>query len=92
MVLRVPEESFTPALLERVALRYCTTNALDWWFSEHNSGPYFSTLIGRIPIIRTPKYGTSNFRKLPDGSTSNFGALRSLETCLWSFPGLSVLV
>ena len=39
MVLRVPEESFKAAVLERVALRYCTTNALDWWFPNIIADP-----------------------------------------------------
>ena len=32
---------------------------------SENRGPSYSTLKSRILIIRTPKYGTPNFRKLP---------------------------
>ena len=33
---------------------------------SENRGPEYSTLNSRTPIIRIPKQGTPNFRKLPD--------------------------
>ena len=35
---------------------------------SENRGPWYGTLSSRIPIIRTPKYGTPYFRKLPYSS------------------------
>ena len=43
------------------------------WFHmgvSENRGPYYSTLNSRILIIRTPRQGTPNFRKLPHESPS----------------------
>ena len=44
---------------------------------SENRGPRYRTLNSRILIIRTPKYGTPNFRKLP------YGALGSLKVPSW---------
>ena len=44
-------------------------NRLQSWGPEvgvsENRGPYYGTLTSRILMIKTPKYGTPNFRKLP---------------------------
>ena len=46
---------------------------------SENRGPEYSTLNSRTPIIRIPKQGTPNFRKLPYGSKHSDNRILGLK-------------